>query len=467
MIYLKTSVGIELRGDDMLISSLQSNVSAGVFTHFTRIREYRLRSLEDVRQEINTFFKSSGLSKESIVLGIPRKDIVLRFLDLPAEVADNLKQVVQYQVQSFEPTEEDRYYHDYALLPGSEPAAKKLRIMLVMVRKATLDEALRFLEGVGIRPVAVTGSSVGLMNLFLQTRGKDQKGKNFVLADVAPSSLEVVALRDGSLAYSHQLPVEPEVKWKDLVLREIAEAASKIRLGPEETLEKIVLSGESAESACQEIRADIPDCELMQNCIGIEIPNENQYVVQEAASSLGLAYTGMVRRPPIRLNLLPPERRLHQSRWAYVPAAVLALIILALLAGFGFHRAAQNQRLIEKLDEELSRLKGPVARVQAYRRESEELGKKVKSMEEILAKKDMNLELLKELTTLLPPDTYLTTYRNQEGTITLTGRSGSASDLLPKLEKSPLLKNVVSKGAVYRDNQTGKEVVTFEAKLER
>ena len=118
MIYLRTSVGIELRGEDMLISSLQSNFSGGVFTHFKRIAHFRLREKEELRQEINLFLKSNRLSKDNIVLGIPRRDIVLRYLDLPLEVADNLKQVVHYQVQSFEPTEEDRFYYDYALLDG-------------------------------------------------------------------------------------------------------------------------------------------------------------------------------------------------------------------------------------------------------------------------------------------------------------------------------------------------------------
>ena len=52
MIYLKTSVGIEMRGDDMLISSLQSNFSGGVFTHFKRIAGYEQRDKESLRQEI-------------------------------------------------------------------------------------------------------------------------------------------------------------------------------------------------------------------------------------------------------------------------------------------------------------------------------------------------------------------------------------------------------------------------------
>ena len=94
MIYLKTSIGIELRGEDMVISSLESHFAEGVFTHFKRIANYRHRDKEELRQEIQLFFKSNGLGKDNIVLGIPRKDMVLRYLDFPSEVADNLKQAL-------------------------------------------------------------------------------------------------------------------------------------------------------------------------------------------------------------------------------------------------------------------------------------------------------------------------------------------------------------------------------------
>ena len=237
MIYLKTSVGIELRGEDMLIASLQANFSTRVFTHFTRIREYRTRNREDVRREINLFFRSHGLSKERIVLGIPRKDIVLRYLDLPSEVADNLKQVVQYQVQSFEPTEEDRFYHDYAPI-GGNGAGKRLSVMLAMVKKATLDDILQHLLALGIRPISVTAGSIGLSNIFLQNR-KDLQGKTFILGVLGAATLEIVALREGSIVFSREVPKADETSWTDLILREAAEAASKIRLGPDGAVEKL------------------------------------------------------------------------------------------------------------------------------------------------------------------------------------------------------------------------------------
>ena len=79
----------------------------------------------------------------------------------------------------------------------------------------------------------------------------------------------------------------------------------------------------------------------------------------------------------------------------------------------------------------------------------------------------MNLEILQELTTLLPADTFLNNYQNQEGSITLTGSSPSAEALIPKLEASPLLKDVVQRGQVFKDQQTGKDHFTFALKLER
>lgn len=124
MIYLRSSVGLEIRQDDLLFTCLQSNFSTGVFTHFKRIANYSKRDKEEVRREIDLFFKASRIDRSNIILGIPRGDIIIRHLDLPGEIADNLKQVVQYQVQSFEPTEEDKYYYDYVQL-NSRPRCEK------------------------------------------------------------------------------------------------------------------------------------------------------------------------------------------------------------------------------------------------------------------------------------------------------------------------------------------------------
>jgi Tfp pilus assembly protein PilN len=453
MIYLKTSIGIELRGEDMVISSLESHFSGGVFTHFKRIANYRLRDREQLRQEIQLFFKSNRLSRDNIVLGIPRKDIVLRYLDFPSEVEDNLKQVVHYQVQTFEPTEEEKYYYDYILLDGNR-------------KKALLDEYLQYLLDLGIRPTMVLGCSFGLSNIFLRST-KDIQEKTFILADLSSSTLELTALRHGALIYSREVPKGGDQTWKDLILHEIDQAASKMRLGPNDTLEKIILAGESSESAYGEISAEIPDCELLKSSIPFDVPGDNKSHLNEAASSLGLAFSGMVRRPSLKMNLLPPELRIRQTRWAYVPAILLGLAIIVLSIGIGFHRTIQNGKLIGRLDDEIQKLEVPVARVQSIRNQADNLHKRIQSVEKLLGQRDMNLEILRELTTILPADTYLNTYNYRNGAVRIGGLSGSSSDLISKLEDSPLLKDVGTSGPIYKDARTGKNRFTLNAQLEK
>jgi Tfp pilus assembly protein PilN len=93
--------------------------------------------------------------------------------------------------------------------------------------------------------------------------------------------------------------------------------------------------------------------------------------------------------------------------------------------------------------------------------------RKSQSIEGLLHSRDMNLDILKELTAILPADTYLNTYSNRNGVIQIGGHSSSAYDLMPRLEKSPLLKDVVQKGSIIKDAATGKDRFSFEMKLEK
>jgi len=461
----KKSIGIELRGEDMLFSALQNSLSGGVFTHFKRIANYQALNKEELRGEVSQFFRSNRLSKEYIVLGIPREDVVLRYLDLPLDVADNLKQVVQYQVQSFEPTEEDKFYYDYVTLK-SDAATKKLTILLVMVKRSLLNDRLQLLEELDLRPSTVIASSIGLANIFLQSQD-DVNDKTFILADLGSSGIELLALRNGTFAYSRAANKEGDQSWKDLVLREVDEAASKMRLGPEGTLEKIVLSGEYSESALEEIKAAISDSELLKDSLSLTVPEENKAHLQEAASTVGLAFMGLSRRMPIKMNLLPSDLRIRHPRWAYVPAAIFAVLIIALLIAMAYRPVYQAKEFVSELDTLIKNNKSAVEQVKAVQTKTEDLAKKIQSFESVLSKRDMNLEILKELTVQLPNDTYLSSYDYRDENIKMNGLSPSASDLVQKLEKSTVLKDVAQVGPISKDPQTGKERFNFSAKLER
>jgi Tfp pilus assembly protein PilN/Tfp pilus assembly PilM family ATPase len=463
MIYLKTSIGIELQSEDMLLSSLQGNLSGATFSHYRRIPAYRTRDSAELRQEIQLFLRNNVLGKDNIIVGIPRRDVLLRHLDLPAEVADNLKQVIQYQVQAFEPTEEDSYYYDYVLL-GKTQKNKRLSVLLAMVRKNLLDSHLQFLFDLGVQPAAITCSTIALTNLFLQYQ-KEIQDKTYILAEVRTSSLELLVLDRGIPVYSSDTP-KGNMDWKELVLKEISEAASRIRLGPDNAIEQIILAGEASEPVYQELKTDIAECVLIKDAVPVKSNDETRSHVQEAATAVGLAFTGLSRQSPLKFNLIPQAFRSRQAKWAYATAAILGIVILLLGAGIRLQGPIQNRALAKELDQQIAAQKEPVEKVMDLRKQAEDLAREINALENLYRKKDKNLEILEELTNVLPEDTYLTNYRYADGTITIGGYSNAASDLTLMLESSPLFKEVGQKGAFTRDRITGKERFTIEAKLE-
>jgi Tfp pilus assembly protein PilN len=471
MIYLKTGVGIELRGEDMLLSALQSNFSKATFTCFARIEDYLQLNREELRGKISQFFQGNNLGKESVVLGIPRDEIVFRHLEFPPEVKDNLKEVVRYQVQAFEPSEENGFYHDYMLCggqplqPGQQGQKQRLAVFVAMVRKAYLDEQLGLLRECGIRPAVVTCGSMGLANLWLQAR-KGLGGKTYFLADAGKSSLELFALRNGQFAYSHAAAKTDSQGWGDLLLAEMNEAVSRLRLGGE--LEKIILAGESAAELFQDVRERVPDCELLdKSVVPFEVPEKNSPFLAEAAASVGLAFTGRAAHPVVGLNLLPPALVRRQGLWGVAVAAVLGVVILSLVAGLWLREPVQDRRLLSQLKEENQKLEASVRKVRSLEAQGQTLQTQEKLLEDIVGDRDRNLDILRELTTTLPTNTFLKSYTNRNGVIQMSGESGSSSDLIPQLEKSPLLKDVVQRGSITKNQTTGRDLFTFEAKLEK
>jgi Tfp pilus assembly protein PilN len=308
--------------------------------------------------------------------------------------------------------------------------------------------------------------SAALANVFFGALN-GSAGKTFVLADLKETGVETLLVRNGSLVHTREAAKDEGERWSALLRREMELAVSRARLDPEETIESVVLAGEVTESVQREVREEMPECRLFGDLVRFEMPVENRVHLQEAATALGLAFTGMERRPPLSLNLLPQELRVHQARWAYIPTIVLGLIIGGVAVGLGAHRVVQERIVIRELDSQIQALQPQVDRVVRVRGQAEALGKKITYVEGLLRRRDMNLELLQELTNILPPDTYLNIYRNQDCTITLAGLSSSADALIPVLERSSLIMNVVQKGATYKDPQTGKDRFNLDAKCER
>ena len=73
------------------------------------------------------------------------------------------------------------------------------------------------------------------------------------------------------------------------------------------------------------------------------------------------------------------------------------------------------------------------------------------------------LEILAELTRILPENTYLDRLSMNEGTTQMQGKSGNAQSLIELINNSPFFENASFRGPTRLDNRSGKEIFDLSA----
>lgn len=186
--------------------------------------------------------------------------------------------------------------------------------------------------------------------------------------------------------------------------------------------------------------------------------------VLNALRQLGLTPDGLeISDGRSGLNLLPPEQRPRRDWWRQrgrllVIAASLVLVLLAALVPIWQQRVLVLQSL-----EKIERAQQAAGQALALRDQLD----KVLADSRMLAQKKQaapsKIDLVRELTVLLPDDTWLERLQLKGDTGQLIGQSGKALALIGILESSRFLSSVGFTSPVTSDPRTGKDRFVLSA----
>ncbi len=398
----------------------------------------------EVVSTVKVVLSERGINVRDVILSVPREWVLVRPVELPLSVEENLPEVIAYEMDRYTPFTAEQVFYDYALLQRTETT---LKIALYVVRKDQLTPYVERFgeEGLGLKLATFGPAAAALL-------------EGLVHPD--RSSL-IVNSCNGQTVLSlnvHGNPVSVETFTDDEgLLRRIDELQKEGVLGfrPEvvvlEDVEKEALHG----------RVSVPTVsagELRTE----RFPIGNG---QGDLSSIGASASGVLRgvRP---VNLLSRGRREKEKRplgLSYLLAAgVLVLLILNITLPF-----VRDREEVRILTEEIDALKADVRAVETLRSERKTLAEKIGEIRRFKASAPLMLETLKEITRLLPDNTWLTRLKVTEREVFLEGYSESATGLISVLESSGLLKNASFTSPTIKDRRLNKERFRIKAELER
>jgi Tfp pilus assembly protein PilN len=405
-----TGVGVELGAADLSITVVRVRPSGvRVAASFT-VAGYLHHPAAEWGAELTTALAKHGLRHVAVNVLLPREDVIVRQVTLPGVTGKNIPAALAYQVDSLHPFGDETIVWDWAQI-GNSP-----NILVGIALRTAIDRFATLFSEAGVRVSSFTFSAALLYSSFRLLKTPPAAGF-LTLLDGGDGQVEAYGESEsrGLFSARFELPLS----------RAAGLAASELRLGldVDPTPLRDLLPQPQGSGMESDLRA---------------LP----YAAALAAACPLLA---------LRANLLPPELRHTSSRLMYVPAAVLAVILLVSAAAIGVQAAYEDRRYLASLQSEIAKLEPSVRQSETKDRRVGTARDRTRLLDEFRQRTRSDMDVLKEATRLLPPPTWLSGIEITRDTVSFAGSTEQAAPLVKVFDSSPLFEGSDFVSSITRD----------------
>ncbi|MHB9098524.1 MAG: pilus assembly protein PilM, partial [Syntrophales bacterium] len=164
--YLQASVGINIEGNRVSLVYLKASLK-GLCLAAHAIYPLEKKEPEEktgeARKFVNEFLKEHRIASADIFLAIPRDSTILRYIELPLAVKENLRGTLLYEMEKYVPLPVSDIYFDCQII-AEDKEANKLTALLIVVKKEVIDPYLDRENQFGAGISGVEINSTALVN---------------------------------------------------------------------------------------------------------------------------------------------------------------------------------------------------------------------------------------------------------------------------------------------------------------
>lgn len=488
---LQSGIGIEIQGGTFKAICVKRQWKRLRVAGRLEISQYQRLGPQQCGKLYREFLRKNGLKAPWTVVALRRSAVLLRWLNFPPAVKKELARAVEYQLDSLHPFEEGSVYWDFApwktsqgglAAGGGDTNPELIEVLVAIAEKKPVEEAASWFQeaGIGVSQFTVTTAALlGALGPRLGLRPMASRASQpFFFLHVGPESLELAGYAPGISLVSKEIPIPPGTAESDqgllpILQRELELARSELRLDPEDRPPLVLcgrnlplISQAATPAAPEELRfALFPVDHFFPSLKGGADPAQRDGLGEDIVA-FAAALAAADHTLPFSLNLLPPERRSYQSTLAYLPAYALSGLIVLLALALVLRGPFQDWRYNRYLEQETQALQPQLQAVEAAQQQSRRAYERLALLGGIRNQAALPLEILNELTRLLPEDVSLQQMQYDGETISLTGTAKSASPLLQTLADSSYFEGPQFLSAISRTPE-GKEVFRIGVRIRK
>ncbi|HXX58940.1 MAG TPA: PilN domain-containing protein, partial [Thermodesulfovibrionales bacterium] len=397
---------------------------------------------EDFASAVALAISDFRSGRAEITLSIPKAWAIITTAELPSVVRENLSEVVAYELDRLTPLSAEEAYYDFRIVKESDG---KLTVLLAAARADILNPYLDALgeKGLAVKRITVNLSATGTLCSYMDA------GDNWVFVELREDGYDGALFLDRTLAktFTNGFTISDERAKADMLFSEIESVREAAKTeGGEFPLVLLLRDQSPVLGEIFKTHSPFPLKVLNETDIGLRLPGPQKELSHAAAG-------GMLESlwPKSKgLNLL--DRGRHETvRQPVGVTVVLVLAIVALWALFLITPYQIELKRIGDIDRQIALKRSEVKKVEALKKDIDTLNGEIATIDHFKESKPMTLNLLKELTTILPKTTWLTRVRVTDTTVEIEGYASSATEMLPKLEASKNFRKAEFASPTFRD----------------
>ena len=438
-----------------MVSRVLSHYGIKNFKKYS-LAEGRYPRPDEVASAAALALRDLGAGKSTgIVLSIPKQWVVLKSVELPALVMENLHEVITHELDRITPFGSDEAFYDFL---DVRREGEKVAFLVAAARADKVGGYLSALEGAGVAVERITFDLSGVSTLCRYRAGRD----TFIFMEVDEDGIRGGAVCGGALVkVTHEkFDREDETSKAAMVTGRIAylNGALQGHTNPP----RVVLAFRGKTAAIKELLRKEEGLSLVfTDEMGKKILGTDNY--KELSSAAVGGSMDHLWTKANGFNLL--RKGVREKRKApLVLTGALLLAIVAIAGAYLIIPISNEERQLHEIEKQIAMRKGEMKRVEELTKEIKALTGEIASINNFKSAQPMALDLIRELAVALPKDAWLTRIRIGEAQANIEGYAPSAAVLVPRLETAKHFRRVEFASPTFRD--TRQNLDRFQIKME-
>jgi Tfp pilus assembly protein PilN len=467
---MRELLGIEFREDAVVLTQLRN----GFFgVKALSSASFPFKSDDETISSIMEHLSRRGIRGGRVFASIPDKWAIVKFIELPLTKErgrEALSQLIKYEIERHIPFQIEDVSYDYQIVSESDST---FRAVFAAASKAKLETINEFLQKLSLRSDVVTISSFAVLSAmemsgtsvggWRHAAGISRRSPLFsshgqVNAALYINDMEAVmaVMKNGSLAHMKAFFMS-DSKPLQVLADEISGYIKNVSAEMTSSgFNNLLIAGAAPSMPGIE--------EVLKEKLGINTVRINLLdklkgpEMTGIAASSGAVLIGL-RTGSCPINMLQHKTDYESRRASSVMAKILFSLTILLVVSIFAASAFKEKRYLQGIENELKKNE---PQVKAIEKLSSDINtfKIRKDFLAAIKREDVSLEVLRELSVMLPSDTWITNLdykgagleggKKTAGEVVLSGFSASSSKLISLLEDSQLFEQVVFVGPIRK-----------------